>query len=69
MNLPDPGMFYQVRVSEHALDTQEDDMADRGNIPGSGISPANACSSPPSDTKTGEKSPKRTPLEHVGGAL
>src|SRR5271165_1461068 len=26
-------------------------------------------SSPPSDTKTGEKSPKRTPLEHAGGPL
>ena len=26
-------------------------------------------SSPPSDTRTGEKSPKRTPLEHVGGLL
>jgi hypothetical protein len=26
-------------------------------------------SSPPSDTRTGEKSPKQTPLEHVGGLL
>src|ERR1019366_7743017 len=30
---------------------------------------SNGCSSPPSDTKTGEKSPKRTPLEHAGGPL
>src|SRR5260370_6010930 len=29
----------------------------------------NGGSSPPSDTKTGEKSPKRTPLEHAGGPL
>jgi len=39
MNLPDPGMFHQVTVSEPALDTQEDDMAGREITPDRGYFP------------------------------
>src|SRR5580700_87028 len=39
------------------------------DFPDPGKSHRFPCSSPPSDTRTGEKSPKRTPLEHAGGPL